>query len=292
MKKDYLRLGIIALSLMSSSTVVAQEANKQEVISDMTYNIGVAQTQGLKEYLANSLHVDLDFFSSFVKGLTDGVEQANDKEKNAYYAGIQIGNQIAQRMIPGINKEVFGDSINIRIPLDVFMKGFMYGLDASEEDVAAASEKASELLQQVKSNEMLAVYSDNKVAGEKFLAANKKKSGVKQLPSGLQYKVLKKGNGKVPGEGDVVKVHYEGRLIDGEVFDSSYERNEPASFSANQVIKGWSDALTHMQVGSIWEVYIPNELAYGEREQGNIKPFSVLIFKIELLSIEKEELKY
>ena len=292
MKKDLLRFGIVALLLIPCNMVRAQEANKQETIDDMTYNIGIAQTQGLKEYLVNTLHVDLDFFSEFVKGLKDGAAQANDKEKNAYFAGIQIGNQIAQRMVPGINKEVFGDSINIRIPLDVFMKGFMFGLDASAEDLAAANEKAKDLLQKVKENEMLAKYTDNKVAGEKYLAANKKKSGVKQLPSGLQYKVIKKGNGKIPGVNDVVKVHYEGRLIDGEVFDSSYERGEPSSFSPNQVIKGWEEALTNMPVGSTWEVYIPNELAYGEREQGVIKPFSVLIFKIELLSIEKEELKY
>ena len=192
-------------------------------------------------------------------------------------------------MIPGINKEVFGDSINIRVPLDVFMKGFKYGFDASEEEVSKASDKASELFQQVKTNELLAVYSDNKAAGEKFLAENKKKAGVVQLPSGLQYKVIKMGNGQIPGDEDVVKVHYEGRFIDGDAFDSTYERGEPASFRVSQVIKGWAEALTNMPVGSIWEVYIPHELAYAEREQGVIKPFSVLIFKIELLSIEKEE---
>ena len=237
MKKDLFRFGIAVLLMLPSNIVDAQEANKQDAINDMTYNIGIAQTQGLKDYLVNSLHVDLDFFSEFVKGLKDGAAQANDKEKNAYFAGIQIGNQIAQRMVPGINKEVFGDSINIRIPLDVFMKGFMFGLDASAEDLAAANEKAKDLLQKVKENEMLAKYTDNKVAGEKYLAQNKKKSGVKQLPSGLQYKVIKKGNGKIPGVNDVVKVHYEGRLIDGEVFDSSYERGETSSFSPNQVIK-------------------------------------------------------
>lgn len=288
MKKELLRFGIAVLLMIPSSAVIAQEANTQEVIDEMTYNVGIAQTQGLKEYLVNTLHIDLDYLSSFVKGLTEGAEQASNKEKNAYFAGIQIGAQIAQRMIPGINKEVFGDSINIRIPLDVFMKGFKYGIDASEEEVEKASEKASELLQQVKFNEMLAIYADNKVAGEKFLAENKKKADVVQLPCGVQYKVLKKGNGKIPKEEDVVKVHYEGRSIDGEVFDSSYERGEPASFSANQVIRGWYEALIHMPVGSIWEVYIPQELAYGEREQGQIKPFSVLIFKIELLSIEKK----
>ena len=128
-------------------------------------------------------------------------------------------------------------------------------------------------------------YGPNKKAGEQFLAANKKKPGVVTLRSGVQYKVIKEGNGAMPKDTSMVKVNYEGKTIDGKVFDSSYKRGEPISLRANQVIKGWTEALVHMPVGSVWEVYIPQELAYGERNQGQIKPFSVLIFKIELLSI-------
>ena len=95
--------------------------------------------------------------------------------------------------------------------------------------------------------------------------------------------MLTEGTGAVPSDTSLVKVNYEGRLIDGTVFDSSYKRGEPAIFRANQVIKGWTEALCHMPAGSVWEVYIPQDQAYGEREQGDIKPFSVLIFKIELL---------
>ena len=130
-------------------------------------------------------------------------------------------------------------------------------------------------------------YGPNKTAGEKFLAANKTKAGVKTLPSGVQYKVIKEGNGPMPKDTSMVKVNYEGRTIEGKVFDSSYKRGEPLELRANQVIKGWTDALVHMPVGSVWEVYIPQELAYGEREQGDIKPFSALIFKIELISAGK-----
>ena len=182
---------IIALLLMIScfNSISAQQANEQKAINEMTYTIGMAQTQGLKEYLVNSLDVDLDFFSSFVNGLKDGVDQAKSKEKNAYYAGIQIGNQITNRMIPGINKEVFGDTINIRIPVSEFMRGFLAGLDASTTDLDNASAKAKDLISQVKSERMLTLYSDNKVAGEKFLEQNKVKAGIKVFPSGLQYKV-------------------------------------------------------------------------------------------------------
>ena len=128
---------------------------------------------------------------------------------------------------------------------------------------------------------------DSKKAGEEFLAKNAKAEGVKVLDGGVQYKVIKEGTGALPKDTSLVKVHYEGKTLDGKVFDSSYKRGEPANFRANQVIKGWTEALVHMPAGSIWEVYIPQELAYGERQQGaDIKPFSMLIFKIELLEVD------
>ena len=124
-----------------------------------------------------------------------------------------------------------------------------------------------------------------KEANDNFLKENGKKEGVVTLPSGLQYKVIKEGNGLVPGDNSLVKVHYEGYLIDGTVFDSSYKRGQTATFRLNQVIKGWSEALQHMPVGSVWEIYIPQELGYGDRELREIHPFSTLIFKVELLEM-------
>jgi len=138
----------------------------------------------------------------------------------------------------------------------------------------------------IKAKNMEKKYGANKEAGEKFLIANAKKAGVKTLPSGLQYKVIKEGNGAMPKDTSLVTVNYEGRTIDGKVFDSSYKRNQPAEMRTNQVIKGFTEALVHMPAGSVWEVYIPQNLAYGEREAGEIKPFSTLIFKIELLKVK------
>ena len=124
--------------------------------------------------------------------------------------------------------------------------------------------------------------------GKKFLAENAKKDGVVTLPSGLQYKIIKKGTGNIPIASDKVKVHYEGTLINGTKFDSSYDRGQPAEFGVTQVIKGWTEALQLMKEGSVWMLYIPSNLAYGSRQAGeNIKPFSTLIFKVELLSIIK-----
>ena len=133
-------------------------------------------------------------------------------------------------------------------------------------------------------------YAENKAAGEKFLAENATKEGVKTTESGLQYKIIKEGKGAIPTDSSTVKVHYKGTLIDGTEFDSSYKRNAPTSFRADRVIKGWTEALTMMPVGSKWELYIPQELAYGARETGGqIKPFSTLIFEVELLEIEKKK---
>lgn len=127
----------------------------------------------------------------------------------------------------------------------------------------------------------------NKVAGEQFLAANKTRAGVISLDNGLQYEVLKMGDGKKPKATDKVLVHYHGTLIDGQIFDSSVDRGESISFPLNQVIKGWTEILQLMPVGSKWKVYIPYDLAYGERGAGaDIKPYSALIFEIELLGIE------
>ena len=129
--------------------------------------------------------------------------------------------------------------------------------------------------------------STQSLSKENFLAENAKKEGVKTTSSGLQYKIIKEGNGAIPTDSSKVKVNYKGTLIDGTQFDSSYDRKEPTTFRANQVIKGWTEALTMMPVGSKWELYIPQELAYGAREAGQIKPFSTLIFEVELVGIEK-----
>ena len=251
------KLSIVAVMAIAAAGFTAcgnstPKASLKTDVDTMSYAIGMAQTQGLKEYLVGSLDVDTAYMAEFIKGLQEGANAGDNKKKAAYYAGIQIGQQIANRMIKGINHEVFGDD-------------------------------------STKAKEMSKTYGPNKEAGEKFLAANAKKAGVKTLPSGVQYKVIKEGTGAIPADTSLVKVHYEGRLINDTIFDSSYKRGEPTTFRANQVIKGWTEALTHMPAGSVWEVYIPQELAYGERAQRNIDPFSALIFKIELLEVNPKK---
>ena len=265
------------------------KANLKSDVDTVSYAIGMAQTQGLKDYLVGRLGIDTTYMDDFIKGLNEGANAGDDKKKAAYYAGIQIGQQISNQMVRGINHELFGDDSTKTISLKNFMAGFVAGTTGKGGlmTVDSAQQVAQEMMRTIKAKSMEKEFGPNKEAGEKYLAANAKKEGVKVFEDGVQYKVIKEGTGALPKDTSLVKVHYEGKTIDGKVFDSSYERGKPAEFRANQVIKGWTEALVHMPAGSIWEVYIPQELAYGERQQGaDIKPFSALIFKIELLEVD------
>ena len=281
-------LAIVAAGMVSCGKSTPK-ANLKSDVDTLSYAIGMAQTQGLKEYLVERMDVDTTYMKEFIKGLNEGANAGDDKKKAAYYAGIQIGQQISNIMMKNINREVFGNDSTKTISLKNFMAGFVSGVTGKNGLMTAeqASMTAQSKMEQMKAEQMMKQYGPNKEKGEKFLAENAKKEGVKTLPSGVQYKVIKEGTGAIPADTSKVKVNYEGRTIEGKVFDSSSKRNQPLTLRCNQTIKGWTDAMVHMPVGSVWEVYIPQNLAYGEREQGDIKPFSVLIFKIELLGIEK-----
>ena len=265
------------------------KADLKSDVDSMSYGMGLAQSQGLKDFLVQRMNIDTTYMDEFIKGLNDGANAGDDKKKAAYYAGIQIGQQISNQMIVGINHEVFGNDSTKTISMKNFMAGFVAGTTGknAKMTVEQAQTVAETKMREIKTKNMEKEYGPNKLAGEKFLAGNKKQPDVKTLPSGVQYKVLKEGTGAMPKDTSRVKVHYEGRTIDGNVFDSSYKNGTPITLRANQVIKGFTDALVHMPEGSEWEIYIPQELAYGEREQGQIKPFSALIFKVSLIAVDK-----
>ena len=290
MKKfTFAALAAVSAVMMFACGNGAPKANLKSDVDTVSYAIGMAQTQGLKDYLVGRLGVDTTYMDELIKGLNEGANAGDDKKKAAYYAGIQIGQQISNQMVKGINHELFGDDSTKTISLKNFMAGFIAGTigKGGLMTVDSAQAVAQEMMRVIKAKNMEKEFGPNKKAGEEFLAKNAKAEGVKVLDGGVQYKVIKEGTGALPKDTSLVKVHYEGKTLDGKVFDSSYKRGEPANFRANQVIKGWTEALVHMPAGSIWEVYIPQELAYGERQQGaDIKPFSMLIFKIELLEVD------
>ena len=293
MKKfTFAAIAAVAAVMMYSCGNGTPKANLKTDVDTVSYAIGMAQTQGLKDYLVGRLGVDTAYMNEFIKGLNEGANAGDDKKKAAYYAGIQIGQQISNQMVKGINHELFGDDSTKTISLRNFMAGFIAGTvgKGGLMTVDSAQQVAQEMMRTIKAKNMEKEFGSNKKAGEEFLKENAKKEGIKVLPSGVQYKVIKEGTGALPADTSRVRVNYEGKTLDGKVFDSSYKRGQPADFRANQVIKGWTEALVHMPAGSTWEVYIPQELAYGERQQGaDIKPFSMLIFKIELLEVDPKK---
>ena len=293
MKKISIFMAIAAAASLASCTAQAPKANLKSDLDSLSYSIGMAQTQGLKGYLTGRLNVDTAYMAEFIKGLNDGVSKTSKKDI-AYMAGIQIGQQISGEngMIKNINQELFAGDSTKTISKDNFMAGFIAGTleKGGVMSMEAAQAYTRTAMEAIKTKALEEKYADYKAENEKFLADNKAKEGVKTTPSGLQYKVITEGKGEIPADTCKVKVNYKGTLSDGTEFDSSYKRNEPATFRANQVIKGWTEALTMMPVGSKWELYIPQDLAYGARESGGqIKPFSTLIFEVELLSIEKDK---
>ena len=201
-----------------------------------------------------------------------------DKDKTSYSMGMNVGTGFKQQ--------------SIDVNADIFMKGFK-DAQSGAKPLLAEEEMRSIILALQKevvakqTEKMQAAGVKNKKEGETFLTENKKKEGVKTLPSGLQYKVIKEGVGKTPKATDTVTTNYRGTLIDGTEFDSSYKRGQPASFPVNGVIPGWTEALQLMKTGSKWQLFIPATLAYGERGSGAIGPNAVLIFEIELISIKE-----
>ncbi len=289
MKKTSIIAATVLTALISSCNSSAPKADMKTDIDSLSYSIGIAQTQGMKEYLAGRVGVDTAYIDEFVKGLNEAAQAVDDKKKNAYYTGVSFGLQIGQNMYKGLNHELFGEDSTQTVSINNLIAGVAAGITGN--DCKMTMEEAQEYTQThmeaIKNKQLEKTYGDNKKAGEEYLAKIAKAEGVKKLANGVYYKVITEGKGAVPADTSRVKVNYEGKLIDGTVFDSSYERKEPTSFRCNQVIPGWTEALTHMPVGSTWEVYIPQEQAYGGREAGKIKPFSALTFKIELLGIEK-----
>ena len=293
MKKiTFAALAAVAAVMMYSCGNGTPKANLKSDVDSVSYAIGIDQSQGLKEYLVGNMGIDTAYIDDFIKGLNEGANAGDSKKKAAYYAGIQIGQQVSNQMVKSINYQLFGDDSTKSISLKNLMAGFVSGTTGKGQLMSPDSARnlAQAMMRQIKAKTLMKEFGPNKKAGEEFLAKNAKEEGVVTTASGLQYKIIKEGNGIVPVDTSMVKVHYEGRTLEGKVFDSSYKRGEPTKFRTTQVIPGWTEALKLMPVGSVWEIYVPETLAYGERQQGaDIKPFSMLIFKIELLDVEPKE---
>lgn len=284
---------IVALSLAVGLPTSARSRKKiqekkrpkitllQPVPADsFSYAMGVAQSASLRQYLLMREGVDSAYLNDAVCGLMAKYNEEAVKGKVAYAAGLKIGQMNATNVIPSLNKMATGKADSAYIDRDLFVKGLGQGVlkqptSISEEQALAIIERQTAYIRQRDS-----------IANADFLSKNKRVPGVITSKSGLQYKILKEGTGATPSDTSQVEVNYEGRLIDGTVFDSSYKRGQSATFGCNQVIKGWTEALTMMKEGDVWELYIPYNLAYGERGNQSIPPYATLIFKVELIKVK------
>ena len=296
---------ILALVLVASASFCPLEAKKKKKVEEpaapvveavqlldasdsVSYTAGMTFTKGLVSYLLQQ-KVDTAYMADFIRGFKDMISASGDPRQKTYVVGMDIARQLNERMLPGITNEFADSPDSIVAPLlyrgfeDALLQDTTLFTMAAAETYFAEREKADKAAKEEK------LYGPNRDAGIAFLAENAKKDSVITLPSGLQYKVLVAGKGEVPTVSDKVQVNYEGRLIDGTVFDASARHGDkPAEFMPTQVIKGWTEALTMMPVGSKWQLYIPSELAYGKRETGQIKPYSTLVFDVELVGIVKK----
>ena len=281
----------IAVALVAAFTFSSCNSNKPKLpelktqVDSLNYALGLAYGDNLK-----TNYIKGDSAQKSIKLLLEGIDEASkgkvEKENEELVSlGTQIGSSLKQQKKAGF----LGDSA-LTLNYDLVKQGLLNGLKSSKKQMTAQA--AQTYLQSTMSArqalKMEKQFGPNKKAGELFLSENAKKAGVVTTASGLQYEVVKKGTGPIPTDNDRVKVHYHGTLIDGTVFDSSVERKEPVVFPVNGVIKGWTEALKLMPVGSKYKIYVPQQLAYGAQgSQGKIKPFSTLIFEVELISIEK-----
>lgn len=288
---------LLALLIVMGATLSTTEAKKkkdkkqtatpvalQSVEDSLCYATGIQMTNGLIPFLIGQKGVDTTYLYKFIEGFEAAMAKENNADElTAYAAGIDVAKMMTTNMLSSAKRNLSGmvDSLNI----DMMAKGFV---DALKKDHTVFNDSTAQHFVTVhKEQQALKI----KEAGENFLKENGQQPDVVTLPSGLQYKVLRQGTGAVAGPNDKVEVKYEGRLINGTVFDSSYTRTpQTTTFSPSQVIKGWTEALTIMPEGSMWELYIPYNLAYGERGAGaDIPPYSTLIFKVEVEKVTKTE---
>lgn len=273
--------------LAAEANMLVRSQDRGSDVAKLTKAIGVSMADAMLQHdiLGNHFGLGADDNALFAEQFREAVRAAADEQRMARGEGLLVGRFITQQCLPAYNKQLFGEESDQSVDIELVLAAFKSTIGKAQPQMTPNEAKAYQerFNQKTKSKK----YVDNKTAGEQFLAANKEKEGVQTTASGLQYKVLTPGDGPKPVATSVVTVNYEGRLIDGTVFDSSYERGKPIDLPLNQVIDGWAEALLLMPVGAEWELYIPQELAYGSDDLDTIKPFSALIFKVQLLGIKK-----
>lgn len=294
---------LLALALVASASFTTADAakkkkkDKQQTVEtvaqpvvlttgsdSVSYAAGMTMTNGLIPFLQDQMKVDTAYMADFAAGFREAIAAKNDPRQAARLAGINIAMQVENSMMPRARRE-FTDTRDTIIDSLAYI-GFV---DAVTGNTTVMNTEWAETFykDKIKANK------DEKEErltrdGRRYLAQNAKQQGIIVTPSGLQYRILTQGTGEVPQPTDRVRVNYQGWLANGTLFDASSKHgDEPAVFRADKVIPGWTEALTMMPVGSKWQLFVPYNLAYGDRAMGQIPAYSTLIFEVELVGIEK-----
>jgi FKBP-type peptidyl-prolyl cis-trans isomerase FklB len=293
MKKVSILCVVVAVVALAACNT-RPKAELKTSADSLAYALGMSQGQQLDMYFSQQGITDpklkgewlKGYYAGAAKGYLEGAGSAADK---AYRQGLQIGQMVGTQWYNQLTQQITGQDSVAAFMLKNLIAGFVAGgtNDTTHMSVASATAFYNGRLEDIRDAYSQKANAEWISRNEQWLTDNKTKEGVQTTASGLQYKVLTKGEGALPTDADKVKVMYEGKDVTGAVFDSSYARPDSATtFGVTQVIAGWTEALKMMPVGSEWEVYIPQDLAYGSRAQSAIKPYSTLIFKVKLLEIE------
>ncbi len=276
-------MAIAAATLVSCGNS-APKAELNDDIDTLSYAIGIEQSQGIKSALPQ-MDIDTAYIDEFAKGIADAAQGADDKKKAAYNAGIGVGQQL-NMMLKGFSRQLFEGDSTKTLSLKNLVAGFIAGTTGKDakmtiEQARMFGQSKSEAIQMKNAEQKFA---KEKKASDDFMAAAAKKPGIQKLGKGVLYKVLKEGKGATPSTNATVTMNYEGKNIEGKVFD----KRDGAKMPISGAIPGFTEAISHMPIGSKWEIYIPYTSGYGARQAGpDLKPFSALIFTVELLGAEE-----
>ncbi len=254
-------------------------------IDSLSYAFGIDQGQSVKQYL-QQMKIDTAYIDQFIKGMNDGAKSMEDKKKAAYNAGVGVGMNMGMVIKEQINKSIFGEDSTKTISISNFLAGFAASAKGKGKKLTIEQARKIEetVAKSIQAKSAVKKYGANKKKNDAFMAKIAKQTGVKALKNGVYFKEIKAGKGAKPKASDMVKINYIGKTIDGKVFD---QRNG-ATMPISGAVPGFTEALTNMPIGSKWEIYIPYSQGYGTQQVSpELKPFSTLIFTVELLSIEK-----
>ncbi len=297
MKKVFLSAFICGTALFASCGGNTPTAEFKNEIDTISYELGIASSASKAEFVkyltSPQVGCDSAFVEEFLKGFKDGFFAGEDKKKQAYIAGMSMGSNMRKGVMM-TEKQVFAEDSTKHLNADNVMAGFfdhyngkdsLFKVNGQVMSRQAIMQEVNSRLQKLADKNLEAKYVKEVKASKDFMAKKAKEEGIKSLPGGTLYKVVKEGTGATPKDGQKVTMTYVGKLTDGTIFDQTAE-GKPAVMMVGQTVPGFTEALKAMKVGSTWEVYIPYDQGYGSQDLGTIKPFSVLVFTITLEGVE------